>query len=155
MTISDYSTWLNGLMSRLLRFQNDIPMRWKEFAQEKLTESWIRGKGSEGAFSPYSEISYPKNHKGKRERAGLSTGSKTMIFSGGLLGSFNIKNVSYEGNIQTTTLNFLGNSKRSPYEAIGSGLSDQEKQQINQISEADRIKFARILEAEMEALFNE
>ena len=69
--------------------------------------------------------------------------------------SFNIKNVSYEGNIQTTTLNFLGNSKRSPYESIGSGLSDQEKQQINQISEADRMKFARILEAEMEALFNE
>lgn len=155
MTISDYSTWLNGLMSRLLRFQNDIPMRWKEFAQEKLTESWIRGKGSEGVFSPYSEISYPKNHKGKREKAGLGTGSKTMIFSGGLLGSFNIKNISYENGVQKTTLNFLGNSKRSLYEAIGSGLSDQEKQQINQISEADRMKFARILEAEMEALFNE
>ncbi len=155
MTISDYSTWLNGLMSRLLRFQNDIPERWKEFAQEKLTESWIRGKGSEGAFSPYSNVSYPKNQKGKREKAGLSTGGKTMIFSGGLLGSFNIKNVSYEGNVQTTTLNFLGNSGRSAYEAIGSGLSDQEKQQINQISEADRIKFARILESEMEALFNE
>ena len=155
MTISDYSTWLNGLMSRLLRFQNDIPMRWKEFAQDRLIANWATGRGAEGEFSPYSNVGYPKNQKGKREKAYLGTTVKKMIFSGGLMGSFNIKNVSYEGNIQTTTLNFLGNSKRSPYEAIGSGLSDQEKQQINQISETDRMKFARILEAEMEALFNE
>ena len=82
----------------------------RDAAQEYISIVRERTKKGQGAYEKYTP--YGRSHKRRREKKGLQTKDKDLHFSGTMFDSVRLKDIRWEGNTVTGTVDFSGQAYR-------------------------------------------